>query len=236
MQRFYLESPLTTGKTLEITDKRVVWQAGKVLRMWKGDRFRVFNDEGHEMIAEIVDLDKRHILVNLTDEIVNNSEPRLIVNLYQAIPKKPALFELVVQKATEIGVSAIYPLITDRTERQRTAKFERVQAIAMEAAEQSGRLKIPFIHHPVNFESVIGKIGNALIAYEFEDKKFISDYRAIIEGSKELSIFIGPEGGFSEKEISLAEKSKVHPFTFGPRILRTETAAISALSLVLLER
>jgi 16S rRNA (uracil1498-N3)-methyltransferase len=235
MQRFYLESPLIKGKTLEITDKRLVWQAGKVLRMWKGDKFRLFNDEGVEMSVEIVDLNKRHILVNLVDEIANNSEPRLIVNLYQAIPKKPALFELVVQKATEIGVSAIYPLITERTERNRMAKFERVQSIAMEATEQSGRLKIPLIHHPVNFESAIKDAENAFIAYEFEDKKFISDYRTRIQESKELSIFIGPEGGFSEKEIALAEKAGALPFTFGPRILRTETAAISALSLVLLE-
>jgi 16S rRNA (uracil1498-N3)-methyltransferase len=235
MHRFYLENPLITGKTLEITDKRVVWQAGKVLRMWKGDRFRIFNDKGVEMSAEIVDIDKRHILANLVEEIRNDAESKLIVNLYQAIPKKPALFEIVVQKATEIGVSAIYPLITQRTERNRTAKFERIQNIAMEAAEQSGRLKVPFIHHPVNFESAIKDAKNALIAYEFEDKKFISDYRDMIKKSKELNIFIGPEGGFSEKEIALAEKAGALPFTFGPRILRTETAAISALSLVLLE-
>jgi 16S rRNA (uracil1498-N3)-methyltransferase len=234
MQRFYIKSPLKIGKVLEITDKRVVWQTGKVLRMWKGDKFRLFNEKQEEVLAEIIDINKQKVLVNIIEAVKNDSEPKIEVSLYQAIPKKPALFELVVQKATEIGVSKIYPLITERTERHRMAKFERLQAIAMEATEQSGRLRVPEIRHPVNYMDVIGKLSNGYIAYEFEGKKYLSDYADELYKGNEVQIIIGPEGGLTEKEISLAKKSKVKPFTFGPRILRTETAAISALSLVLL--
>lgn len=232
MHRFYLESPAIKNKLLTIDDNRIVYQASKVLRMWKEDRFRIFNKNGNEFVVEIIDINNRKILANVIEPVKNKNEPRIKVSLYQAIPKKPALFELVVQKATEIGVAEIYPLITERTEKHRMTKFERLFAIAMEATEQSGRLTIPTIHHPVNYDDVIKKLKNAYIAYEYEDKKFLSDY----DLSKDLEIVIGPEGGFSEKEIERAQKAGAHPFTFGPRILRTETAAISALSLVILNK
>jgi len=219
MHRFYLESPSIKNNLLTITDNRIVYQASKVLRMWKEDRFQVFDEKGNESVAEIIDINNRKILANVIESVENKTEPEIKVSLYQAIPKKPALFELVVQKATEIGVSHIYPLITERTEKRRLGKFERMLAIAMEATEQSGRLRIPTIHHPVNYDDIIKKLSNAYIAYEYEDKKFLSDYNF----SKDVQILIGPEGGFSEKEIERAQKAGAHPFTFGPRILRTNT-------------
>jgi 16S rRNA (uracil1498-N3)-methyltransferase len=234
VHRFYLESPSIKNNLLTITDKRIVHQVGKVLRMWKEDQFHIFDEKGNEFLMEIIDINNRKILANVTESVKNKTEPKIEVSLYQAIPKKPALFELIIQKATEIGVTAIYPLITERTEKRRLTKFEQREKIAMEAAEQSGRLCVPAIHHAVNYDDVIKKLKNAYIAYEYEDKKFLSDYD--LSKTKELQIIIGPEGGFSEKEIERAEKAGAKPFTFGPRILRTETAAIAALSLVLLGR
>jgi 16S rRNA (uracil1498-N3)-methyltransferase len=233
MHRFYLQSPQIKNSLLTIMDNRIVHQASRVLRMWKGDRFSIFDEKGNESVVEIIDINNRKILANIVEPTTNKTEPEIEVSLYQAIPKKPALFELIVQKATEIGVTAIYPLITERTEKRRLGKFERMLAIAMEATEQSGRLHIPTIHHPVNYDDIIKKLSNAYIGYEYEDKKFLSDYD--LSKTKELQIIIGPEGGFSEKEIERAQKAGAHPFTFGPRILRTETAAIAALSLVLLD-
>ena len=89
------------------------------------------------------------------------------------------------------------------------------------------------LRHPINFEEVIGNVKNAYIGYEYEEKKFLSDYKDLHK-QKNLQIIIGPEGGFSQQEIELAEKSNAKPFTLGPRILRTETSAIASLSLVLL--
>ena len=232
MYRFYLESPSIKNKLLTITDHRIVHQASKVLRMWKEDKFHIFDEKGNEYLMEIVDINNRKILANVIEPVKNKTEPKIEVGLYQAIPKKPALFELIVQKATEIGVTAIYPLITKRTERRRLTKFERLHSIAIEATEQSGRLCVPVIHHPVNYDDIVKKLANSYIAYEYEGKKFLSDYD--LSKIKKLQIIIGPEGGFSEKEIELAKKAGAKPFTFGPRILRTETAAIAALSFVLL--
>ncbi|MBU1682347.1 16S rRNA (uracil(1498)-N(3))-methyltransferase [Patescibacteria group bacterium] len=221
---------------LIISDKRIVHQTGKVLRMWKEDRFQVFDDNGDEFVVEIESINKFRIIAEIVETVKSDTEPSVEVSLYQAVPKKPALFELVVQKATELGVARIFPLITERTEKRRITKFERLFSIAMEATEQSGRTKIPVIQHPVTFEDVIGGLSNPYIGYEYEGKKYLLNYGDSLYKGNELQIIIGPEGGLSQHEIDLAKEAKVKPFTLGPRILRTETAAISALSLVLLSK
>jgi 16S rRNA (uracil1498-N3)-methyltransferase len=235
LHRFHLPSLDFKGDYLEITDHRIVHQAGKVLRMWKDDFFHVF-DGNEEWMVQIEDVNRRKIVVKKVEEFKNESEPKVKVSLYQAIPKKTALFELIVQKATEIGVTEIFPLITERTEKRRMSRFSRLQLIATEATEQCGRMKIPLIHHPVNYDEIVEKLSNGFIAYVFEGSKHVSDYADDIKKAKELQIIIGPEGGLSKSEISLAQESGIKPFTFGPRILRTETAAIAALSLIMLNR
>ncbi len=234
MQRFYIPSPDIQENVIEIHDARIVFQAWKVLRMKTGSRFSIFDEKGKEVLVEILEMNRRKIVGNVIEEIERNTESEIEVHLYQAIPKKTALFEMVIQKATEIGVSHIYPLITERTEKNRISKFERMELISIEATEQSRRTKVPIIRHPVNFDQVIEKVNNAYVAYEYEEKKFLNEYLPKIQKQKEVHLFIGPEGGYSQKEIDLALKSKANLFTFGPRILRTETAAISALSIVLL--
>ncbi|MBU0577453.1 16S rRNA (uracil(1498)-N(3))-methyltransferase [Patescibacteria group bacterium] len=236
MHRFYLPSLEIKDKMLIISDKRIVHQTGKVLRMWKEDRFQVFDDNGDEFVVEIESINKFRIIAEIVETVKSDTEPSVEVSLYQAVPKKPALFELVVQKATELGVARIFPLITERTEKRRITKFERLFSIAMEATEQSGRTKIPVIQHPVTFEDVIGGLSNPYIGYEYEGKKYLLNYGDSLYKGNELQIIIGPEGGLSQHEIDLAKEAKVKPFTLGPRILRTETAAISALSLVLLSK
>jgi len=234
MQRFYIESPDIQNNVIEIHDPRIMHQAWKLLRMTTGSRFSIFDKKAKEILVEVLEINRHKVIGNVIEPIQRNTEPEIEIHLYQAIPKKTALFEMVVQKATEIGVSHLYPLITDRTEKHRLSKFERLETIAIEAAEQSRRLKIPIIHHPVNFQDTIKKIQNAYLAYEYEKSKFLSDYLPAIKKHKIAHLFIGPEGGFDQAEIDLALKNDVKSFTFGPRILCTETAALSALSIILL--
>ncbi len=234
MQRFYLSSPDIQKNIIEIHDSRIVHQCTKVLRMRAGGRFSIFDAKGKEFLVEILEINRRKIIGNVIEQIKRNTEPGIEVHLYQSIPKKTALFEMVVQKATEIGVSHIYPLVTERTEKHRMSKFDRLLTIAIESAEQSRRTKIPIIHHPVEFKNIIKKTKNAYLAYEYETKEHLGGYLADIKKKKDIHIFIGPEGGFSKQEIDLALSNGVKLFTFGPRILRTETAALSALSIILL--
>jgi 16S rRNA (uracil1498-N3)-methyltransferase len=234
MHRFYIKSPDISKNVLDISDQRIIFQLTKVLRMKTGSRFNVFDESGRERAVEVLEINRHNALCNILEDVKRKTESEIEVNLYQAIPKKPALFELVIQKATEIGVSQIYPLITNRTENNRLSKFDRMQTIAIEATEQSRRTRIPVIHHPVAFNDVIEKTKNSYVAYEYEKSKNLSDYLPIIRKAKIANIFIGPEGGFEQKEIDFASENKTSLFTFGPRILRTETAAISALSIILL--
>lgn len=235
MHRFYLPSIDISGNVIEIDDHRVIYQLTKVLRMKAGKKIAVFDENHNEYVVEILEINRRRILANQLEPIHRETESTLNLSLYQAIPKKPALFEWVIQKATEIGVSHIYPLLTQRTEKHRLSKFERMQIIAIEAAEQSRRTRIPVIHHPVNFNEVVKKFTNQVyIGYEYESGQKLIDLLPTIRQQKTVHLMIGPEGGFEQVEIDFAEGEGAHLFTLGPRILRTETAAISSLSLIML--
>jgi len=228
MHRFYIQTFSAKKKSIVITDHRIVHQLFKVLRMGEGDRFHIFNDQAEEFLVEIVEINKRKLSVNVLGSVDNHSESSIELSLYQAIPKKPALLEMVVQKATELGVSHIYPLITERTESRKIAKMDRLHLIAMEAAEQCGRLKVPVVHEPIYLKDILPDLSNAYLAYVSEDNHYLSDYKELAKGGR-AQIMIGPEGGFASDEVELVKKAGAKIFTLGPRVLRTETAAIVAL-------
>ncbi len=236
MHRFHLSSLSARQEQLEIRDPRILHQAFKVLRMKPKDFFQAFNGEEGEFLFQIESISRKLLLARRLQPVENRSEAKLRVTLYQAIPKKPALFELIIQKATELGVEDIYPLITERTEKRRLSKFERLSAIAMEATEQSRRLLVPNIHHPITLEAAIPQLSHAYMGYEYEKECYLNAYGQALYSLPSLQLVIGPEGGFSQKEIGLAQEAGVKPFTMGPRILRMETAALSALSLILLDK
>lgn len=233
MHRFFLPSLAIKKNQLVIDDPRLLFQMVKVLRMKPGNQFHIFNEK-EEWRVELETIEKREATVKVICPVQNDRDPKLKVSLYQAIPKKQALFELVIQKATELGVHDIYPLITERTESKRLHKMERLQMIAIEATEQCGGQHVPTIHPPVEFKKIMGTLKNAFMAYEAEQEKYLSDYEKELSFSGEIQLLIGPEGGFSEKEVELAKKNNVKSFSLGKRILRTETAAMAGLSLILL--
>lgn len=234
MHRFYLPSPNIDDHIIEIKDTRITYQVAKVLRMRPGKHIFIFDENQNEYKMQILELNQRKLLGNIIESIKRHTEPRIEVNLYQAIPKKTALFEWVLQKATEIGVSSVFPMVTERTQKHRMSKFDRLQKIAIEATEQSRRLKVPVIRHPVEFSEVISKVENSYLAYEYEEEVMLN---TLLQKNKSqvVNLFIGPEGGFTQKEIDVAIRSKANLFSLGSRILRMETAAISALSLILLQ-
>lgn len=233
MQRFYLQNPDFQKDTVTIADPRVVHQCARVLRMRAGSEFSVFDETGKEFKLRALEISSRMILGQILEPLERHTEPGLQVSLYQAIPKKTVLFEWVVEKATELGVAEIFPMVTERTEKRRLSKFERLERIAIEAAEQSGRLRVPVIHHPIAFEAALKQAKNGYLAYEFHEGMQLLDYGKSLKEAGHLALFIGPEGGFSQKEVALAEKMGVRSFSLGPRILRTETAAMASLAQLL---
>jgi 16S rRNA (uracil1498-N3)-methyltransferase len=185
--------------------------------------------------GEIVSLDKKTVEVHINARRGNRAEPARHVTLYVAALKRDNL-ELVVQKATEIGVSEIVPLRSARTIKQE-ANVERLQLIAREAAEQSGRGRVPVVRPLVSYEEAIKTLQDRQSAFFFDlnaSPLLMPDTGYSIRDTK-ACLFIGPEGGWAPEERVLAEQQGLTIVGLGPRTLRGETAAIVASYLLCAE-
>ena len=207
---------------------------GIVLRMQAGEKLVLFSGDNREWDAEILTVHKKKITVRiLTERTINRESPRQI-HLAQAIAKGERM-EWVVQKAVELGVTEINPLVTQycayKLEVERlTKKHQQWQAIAIAACEQSGRNQVPVVAFPMTLDKFLQRelTGNGYVLEPYTGKS-CRDY-AVPLGN--ITLMIGPEGGLSPQELAKVLAAKYLPLQLGPRILRTETAAICALSVV----
>ena len=200
-----------------------------VMRLKRGSKINFFN-KGGEWLSEIVFLDRDRVEIKFLNKI-KESFPASNIELAICLVKKNPM-EIILQKATELGVSRIIPIISERTE-VKDLNLDRANKITIEATEQSNQLNPPKINQMINLKDVINSISK-------ETKLFFADINSKhtpslkdIEGIKNISILIGPEGDFSPSERELIlKKSNVIPFSLSKNILRTDTAVISAISLV----
>lgn len=219
--RFYVLDELKPGKLI-IQDPDLCHQMNKVLRFKPGQSLVLFNQEGLEAEAVIDYLSSDKIEVGLHSLCKPEYEPKLDTFLYCAVLKKEN-FALVVQKATEIGIKNIVPLITERTVKQKI-NLDRLKSIAREASEQSGRTSLPVIHPIMDWPTALAHASSHAVNYFFQTGYFSSAEAP--SKAKSAGIFIGPEGGWSEKEV---DEAKIQGFIFkslSPLVLRAETAAI----------
>jgi 16S rRNA (uracil1498-N3)-methyltransferase len=209
-------------KELEITNPEIIKQIKGVLRLEIGDKIILGDGKGSIVEATLVDLSPESISVSLervkTGEVIG-----LKVNLYLAILKKEN-FELAVQKAVECGVASITPIITERTVKT-GLNITRLQKIIREASEQCGQNMVPTLLPILDFSVALayGSAAEEKIIFHLVEENYQAD-----KTPKSASIFIGPEGGFTENEIKLAEKAGYKVASLGPLTLRGETAAIVA--------
>jgi len=210
-----------------------------VLRLKVGDEISIMDSKSKEYSAKITSIDKDAIRVDLIAEKHPKSESKVKLTVAQGMPKNPKM-DFVVQKATELGVLRIIPMKTERSivkiegEKEDT-KVNRWQKIAKEAAEQSGRLIIPFVEQVRDLKEVIrlyNDFDKCIILWEMEKENTIKKFLQENKGIKSLLVLIGPEGGFSHDEAELAKSQGFIPVTIGSRILRTETASIAVLSMI----
>ena len=204
----------------------------EVLRLKPGDEVSVFDGEGKEFRARVVQARREFAELELAEQITT-ARPESPLQLTLAVALlKGEKFDLVVQKATELGVNKIVPLITRyadiklRDESDATKRVARWQRIALEAAKQSGRAVVPYVSLPIPFESVL-KISSLL----FSEKNGRSFNEASKPGDAVTAI-IGSEGGWSDEELDQARDAGAQIITLGGRILRAETAAITAAALL----
>ncbi|PKM92735.1 MAG: 16S rRNA (uracil(1498)-N(3))-methyltransferase [Elusimicrobia bacterium HGW-Elusimicrobia-4] len=248
MQRFFVEN--IDGDIAEISGSEA-HHLKDVLRKKVGDAVFLFDGKGNEYTAEIERLRDKEIELKILSKTQRNSEPKIKINLYQSIPKLKK-FDFIVEKSTELGVSKIIPVISERTVPELSlrakAKQSRWQKIALSAAKQCGRTVVPEISSITDFQSAVKSVcvgknlseSVSLIPWECEQKttlkQLLSDAKASATHSLlAINLFIGPEGGFSTAEIERACKCGIIPITLGKRILRTETASIVVISNILYE-
>lgn len=229
LHRFFIGERLPhVGEALVVSQKELLHQWGDVLRLTRGDRVMLFDGEGSEFMARIEQIKKNEARLFI-EEKREGKRPARDLWLFIAIPKKDK-FELVVEKATELGVSHIVPLFTARDEK-RGMNEARLRRITVEAAEQSGRSVLPMLHGAFDLGEALAKHRFPLVAAHPEGAPFVPEAFARRET---LGVLIGPEGGWSEKELALFSEKEIPLVSFGPLTLRTETAAIAAATLFLL--
>lgn len=220
LNRFYTQFG-PADKNITIESDTLVNQIRNVLRMETGAIIQLFNGQGTEALGLIESIDKKKVEVRVDDVFDSKEMPENLTTLYCAVLKKEN-FELVVQKATEIGVAEIVPVISERTIKL-GLNMERLQKIVVEACEQSGRGFLPKLYEPVNFEKALEMAqGNDVNFYfNFSKTKMV--------GKKpvgRMGIFVGPEGGWTEGETEIAKKAGCKIVSLGDNVLRAETAAI----------
>lgn len=207
----------------------LVHQIVRVLKLQKGEKIILCDGNGKDVYAEIVETNKHFIKLKKEKEMESLPELKRKIHLYCALLKADN-FDLVVQKATELGVTEITPLITHRTIRK-NVREDRLQRVAQEAAEQCGRGFVPTVSPIVHFDSFVKKIDETDVNLFFDVGAPVFSGKFLGE-KKEINIFIGPEGGWSEEEKHLLNTDIFLPVSISPFVLRGETAAIAACSMV----
>jgi 16S rRNA (uracil1498-N3)-methyltransferase len=240
MHRFYI-APETWNIDALTLDEAETHHAIDVLRMSAGDKAVVFNGRGAEATVEVVEITRKSVTLR---KLLQSKSPPIgcEITLAQAVPKGKNM-DLIVQKAVELGASAIYPLLSERTviqveePEEAARKQQKWQAVAIEAAKQCGQNWLPKVHAPrtpKEFFAHPAKYDLMLIASLQPDalslKKLLAENPD--KKPKSVLVLIGPEGDFTPAEIGLAKSHGCRPITLGPIVLRTETAAIYSLSVL----
>ena len=244
MHRFYIP-PATWNPEKLILPENESHHCLNVLRLGKGERVTVFNGKGYEITTTISEANKG--AVELENGSTQKTPPlKTHITLCQAVPKGKNM-DLIIEKATELGVAEIYPLLSERTvirldSEEREKKREKWQRVAIEACKQSGQNWLPTVHCPQPPESFCASgfpecdlpLVASLQPGSRRLKDILSAYQMDHQGSTPSSalILIGPEGDYTPSEINIAQNAGCLPMTLGPIVLRTETAAIYSLSIL----
>jgi 16S rRNA (uracil1498-N3)-methyltransferase len=230
--RIFTDSPLATGGQCELDDN-AAQHVGRVLRMQAGQALVLFNGDGKDYTATITESGKKRVAVAVEDAEQNLTESNLEIVLGQALSKGDRM-DYAVQKAVEMGVTRIVPLSTERCDvklkgDREDKRLRHWRQIAISAAEQCGRARVPEIHPVMALPDWFSHTGDC-------DLRLVLHHRteqslgSLAQPSR-VALMIGPEGGLSQDEIIAAEASGFMPVALGPRVLRTETAPVAVIAL-----
>lgn len=244
MRRFFIEASDIQGDTI-IFNKEQSHHMGKVLRFSLGEQISACVGDGTLYLAELDSFGKDSVTAKITETLTGLLETEIPVTLYQGMPKADKL-ELIIQKCTELGITAVVPVETSRSiihldSGKAEKKLERWQKIAQEASQQSKRVTVPEIGPYLNWKHFLKQLEekeDQLTIVLWEDEQTVR-LKEVLRNKKEniaaINIIVGPEGGLSEQEVAQLREYGVVSASLGKRILRTETAGLAAVSMILYE-
>ncbi len=229
--RLFIDQPLQVGHSATLSEAAAN-HAVRVLRLREGDAVTLFNGDGHDYSGQIL-LGKREARVQIDSAAAIDNESPLAITLVQAIARGEKM-DLILQKATELGVARVLPVTSDRTEvkldeDRADKRILHWQRVLESACEQCGRAQIPQIESPLTLERAA-----RLLADETDTKLVLHPEGgrplSQIDCGESVSIAIGPEGGFSDRDLAVLDQAGFQRITLGPRVLRTETAGLATLA------
>lgn len=224
LPRLFVRQPLSEGAAVELAAGQANY-LGNVLRLGVGAELLAFDGLSGEWLARISEAAKKRMVLSVERK---TREAESIPDVWLAFaPVKRAQTDWLVEKATELGAARLVPVMTHRTVAERV-RLDRLESIAIEAAEQCGRTRVPEIVEPMKLARFIEELDPARILYFADETGGEPLVSALREGP--AAILVGPEGGFTDEERAFVRGSRASAISLGPRILRAETAALAALS------
>lgn len=211
-----------------------------VFRKKIGDHILVNDMSGYDYECEIIDIKENIVEAKILNKKNNDSESKTKIKIYQSLPKGSKM-ESIIQKTVELGIDEIIPVyskncVVKLEDKKAVKKVERWNKIALAAAKQCGRGKIPVVRDIISFKEAIDEAKNddlRFVLYENEKDLTIRNIFDISISCENISFFVGPEGGYTENEIIEAKKNNIQSISLGNRILRTETVGIVVLSIIM---
>ena len=229
--RIYTPEPLQAGVTVYLDDN-AAQHVGKVLRMQVGQTVSLFNGDGFDYPATLMDVSKKYVQVEIGEASINSTESPLAIVLGQVLSRGDRM-DYAIQKSVEMGVTRIVPLVSERCEvklkgDREDKRVKHWQSVAISAAEQCGRAMVPEVTPVCTIEDWLTQTADC-------DLRLVLHHRTAqsltgLEKPSSLALMIGPEGGLTDEEIRIAETAGFLPAALGPRVLRTETAPVAAMA------
>lgn len=228
LSRFFIDAPLSLGQH-ELPEAQAHY-IGRVLRHAAGDAVQLFDGSGQEYRGELIEVGKKAVRVELREQLAGQAESPLRIHLGQGLSRGERM-DWAIQKATELGVGEITPIVSERCEvrlkdERADKRLAHWRQVAISACEQCGRSVLPLIHPPTSLAEWQANV-------QAELKLVLHPVAAPLESHarpQSLAFLIGPEGGLSEAEVEQARAAGFHAARLGPRVLRTETAPVVALA------
>lgn len=233
LHRFFVREPIGPKKEVSVHSDELVNQISRVFRLKSGDPVILFDGSGNDYESVIRNYDKQTVTFAVVTSVPSRFVPTRTISLCAAVVKKDT-FEWIAEKATELGVTKIIPVVAERSEKKNLNE-ERLKKIVIEASEQCGRGTVPEIHPIISLkESLEWVKENGISAIVFHTEGEAFDRTKLHANNNPLEVFIGPEGGWSAAEVEMFHTNKIPIVSLGTQVLRAETAVVAALSLTVL--